>query len=267
MRFSVISGIYNGKLAQLEEAIQSVLSQSLSDFEWLICDDGSREPVRSFLREAASRDRRIRLLVNQQNRGLAYSLNRCIRAASTPILLRQDGDDRSSSGRFERLVPFMEQHPEYALVSSNISLFDDGGKWGRMRYPEFPSARDFLFCVPFMHGAVGMRRDAVLQAGGYCVSRVTRRCEDLELFFRLYAAGECGYTIQEELYEYREDVSAAKRRKYRYRLEEALVKYRGFRDLGLLPGAFPYVCKPLVAGLLPAGILNRMKDRYYGRRG
>lgn len=117
-----------------------------------------------------------------------------------------------------------------------------------------------------MHGAVGLRRDTVLRLGGYCVSRKTRRCEDLELFFRLYAAGEQGYTLQEALYEYREDQNSIKKRKYRYRIDEAQVKLQGFRMLGLLPKGLPYAVKPLVVGLLPGGLLNRMKDRYYKRR-
>lgn len=266
MRFTVITGIHNGHLLQLQQAVDSVLSQSLGEFEWLICDDGSCAPVRLFLESAAQKDPRIRLLRNPQNRGLAYSLNRCIHHAKTELLVRQDGDDLSLPGRFACLVPFMEQHPEYALVSSNISLFDENGVWGRMRYPEFPQREDFLFSLPFMHGAVGMRREALLRVGGYRVSRRTGRCEDLELFMRLYAMGETGYTIQEELYAYREDAEAQNRRRYRHRMAEAVVRLEGFAKLGLLPRGILYAGKPLAVGLLPQKLLNRMKDRYYGRR-
>lgn len=266
MRFTIITGIHNGHLPQLQQAMDSVLSQSLGDFQWLICDDGSRTPVRSFLEDAAQKDTRICLLRNSENRGLAYSLNRCIRHAKTELLVRQDGDDLSLPGRFARLVPFMEQHPEYALVSSNISLFDENGVWGRMRYPEFPQREDFLFSLPFMHGAVGLRRETLLRAGGYRVSRRTGRCEDLELFMRLYAMGETGYTIQEELYGYREDSEAQNRRRYRHRMAEAMVRLEGFAKLGLLPRGVVYAGKPLVVGLLPKKLLHRMKDQYYGRR-
>lgn len=266
MRFTIITGIHNGHLPQLQQAMDSVLSQSLEDFQWLICDDGSRTPVRSFLEDAAQKDTRIRLLRNGENRGLAYSLNRCICHAKTELLVRQDGDDLSLPGRFARLVPFMEQHPEYALVSSNISLFDENGVWGRMCYPEFPQREDFLFSLPFMHGAVGLRRETLLRAGGYRVSRRTGRCEDLELFMRLYAMGETGYTIQEELYGYREDSEAQNRRRYRHRMAEAIVRLEGFAKLGLLPRGVVYAGKPLVVGLLPKKLLHRMKDQYYGRR-
>lgn len=266
MRFTVITGIHNGNLCHLRQAVDSVLSQSLGDFRWILCDDGSHPPVREFLEEAARLDSRIFLLHNLRNRGLAYSLNRCIQYAQTSILVRQDGDDLSCPGRFARLVPFMEQHPEYALVSSNISLFDESGVWGKMRYPEKPQRANFLFTIPFMHGAVGLRREALLSHGGYRVSRRTRRCEDLELFMRLYAKGEMGYTIQEELYAYREDLAAQQRRRYRYRIEEAAVRLEGFARLGLLPKGLLYAAKPLAVGLIPQKLLQRMKDQYYGRR-
>ena len=101
MRFTVITGVYNEGLDRLQEAADSVLSQSLQDFEWIICDDGSEQAVHSFLEELAGRDQRIRLLTNPVNRGLAFSLNRCVKAATTALLLRQDTDDRSAPGRFE----------------------------------------------------------------------------------------------------------------------------------------------------------------------
>lgn len=267
MRFSVITGIYNGDLTQLKEAVQSVLSQSLQNFEWIICDDGSRSEIRDYLKKLSAQESRIILLKNTENRGLAYSLNRCIAAASTDILVRQDGDDRSAPGRFEKLVTFMEQNPEYALVSSNIALFDQEGIWGKMIYPEYPSKRDFLFCLPFMHGAVALRREALVRHGAYLVSKETRRCEDFELFSRLYIKGEKGYTIQEELYEYREDAYNQQKRKYRFRFDEAGVRWKAFKSLGLLPQGIPYAIKPLIVGLLPKGLLNKLKDHYYNRRG
>ena len=265
-KVAVLMGSYNPRWDRLRRAVLSLQKQTLQDWELVLWDDGSHPQGALALEQAAALDSRVHLYRGRENRGLAYSLNRCIRHAKTELLVRQDGDDLSLPGRFERLVPFMEQHPEYALVSSNISLFDENGVWGRMRYPEFPQREDFLFSLLFMHGAVGMRREALLRAGGYRVSRRTGRCEDLELFMRLYAMGETGYTIQEELYAYREDTEAQNRRRYRHRLAEAVVRLEGFAKLGLLPRGFFYAGKPLAVGLLPQKLLNRMKDRYYGRR-
>ena len=207
------------------------------------------------------------ILKNSENLGLAAALNRCIDRAEGEWLVRQDADDCSPPDRLQKLVEFWEQHPEYDLISSNLSLFDEEGFWGEMRYPVEPQAKDFLFCIPFMHGAVAMKKSAVCKAGGYRVAKETRRCEDIDLFMRMYAQGSRGYTIQEPLYFYREDQTAKKKRKYRYKIEEAKVKYAGFQRLGLMPKGYLYVMKPLLVGLIPTRLLDWLKDRYYHRRG
>lgn len=266
MNISVIMAVYNGDALQLECAVSSVLAQTMEDFEFIICDDGSEEKIARQLLDYPKKDGRVRLFRNEENRGLAYSLNRCIETARGELLVRQDGDDASVPERLAELCAFAEEHPEYDIISSNLTLVDDTGPWGTMRYPAEPKAEDFLFCVPFMHGAVAMRRTAVLAAGGYRVAKETRRTEDIDLFMRMYANGSRGYTLSKELYLYREDKNAGKKRKYRYRIDEARVKWKGFRRLGLLPKGIPYVVKPLVVGCIPRCLLERMKDRHYHRK-
>lgn len=266
MRASVIMSVYNGCPKQIEKAADSILSELQKDMELILLDDGSRENIRKSLVQLSKQDKRIRYLRNETNRGLAESLNRCLQAAAAPIVIRQDADDISLPGRVEKLLVCFEKFPEYDIIGSNTILFDETGPWGGMAYPEFPQKRDFLFCLPFLHGACAFRKEAVLRAGGYRGGKLTRRCEDFELLSRMYAAGSRGYNIQEALYAYREDAAAVKRRKYRHRVEEAAVKYLSFQKLGLLPGGLPYVCKPLIVGLLPQRVLEKLKDWHYGRR-
>ena len=189
MRCSVLMSVYNGSIPQLREAVDSILQQEFGPFELILCDDGSEEPVRSWL-ETLQEDSRVRLLRNRKNRGLAASLNRCIGEARSPMLIRQDGDDRSRPGRLRVLTEFMETHPDYAVVSSNVALFDDEGIWGKRIFSPVPQKRDFLVSLPFQHGACAFRKETLLRLGGYQVSKLTRRCEDLELLLRLYDAGE-----------------------------------------------------------------------------
>ena len=266
MRASVIMSVYNGERGQVLEAVASILSQEFQDFELVLCDDGSGPEMAEFLTDLAARNHRVRLLRNRKNRGLAFSLNRCIGKAKGPILIRQDGDDRSLPGRLEALTAFLETHPQYDMVSSNVQLFDSRGTWGLMRYPETPEPRDFLFALPFCHGACAMRKEAVEAAGCYLDSPRTRRCEDLELFLQMYLRGSRGYTLPEALYAYREDKNARQRRKYRHRVEEALVRLEGYRNLGLLPEGFLWAAKPLAVGLLPPRMLEALKDWHYHRR-
>ena len=72
MRCSVLMSVYNGSIPQLREAVDSILQQEFGPFELILCDDGSEEPVRSWL-ETLQEDSRVRLLRNRKNRGLAGS--------------------------------------------------------------------------------------------------------------------------------------------------------------------------------------------------
>ena len=84
------------------------------------------------------------------------------------------------------------------------------------------------------------------------------------MFMRLYAAGERGYNLQEFLFQYREDAHAFSKRKYQNRVNEAKVRYRGFRALGILKGNWKYVIKPLIAGMIPAKLMQKRRKKQFG---
>ena len=104
------------------------------------------------------------------------------------------------------------------------------------------------------------RREALLKANGYRVAKETRRTEDYDLFMRmqLFTVGE---NLPELLYIFCEDKGAFKRRKYRYRINEAKVRHTGFKRLGLMPRGFPYVVKPLAVGLVPRFLLKKLQSK------
>ncbi len=103
------------------------------------------------------------------------------------------------------------------------------------------------------------RRGALEAVGGYCEETHCFLCEDYDLLMRLYAAGYRGKNLQERLLDYTLPPRGKKNRTMRDRLHEAQTRRRGFRKLGVLGEAWPYVLKPLAVGLLPAGLLNRIK--------
>ncbi len=263
---SIIMGVYNSDEKKLNYAVKSILNQTYKNFEFIICDDGSTNNTYEILTQFSNLDERIIIIKNSENRGLGFTLNKCISHAKSEFIVRQDDDDFSAPNRLEVLVNFHLNHPEYALVSSNIAYFDDNGIWGEMRYPEKPQSKDFLFCVPFMHGAAAYDKTAVLAAGGYSGAINMRRTEDIDLFMRMYANGVHGYTIEQKLYHFREDKNAVKKRKFRYRIDEARVKFKGYRMLKLMPLGIIYAIKPLVVGLLPHKLLSWLKDIHYNRK-
>lgn len=259
-KISVITGAYNiENQLVFGAAMDSILNQTLSDFEFIICDDGSNDGTYERLIWLSVRDSRVKVLKSPRNEGLASALNRCLAVASGSFIARQDTDDLSSTDRFEKQVAFLNEHAEISFVGSNTELYDEKGVYGNRNFPTYPSAKDFLFSLPFLHGTIMFRRDALKNAGGYRAVKETLRTEDYDLLMRMYAMGMRGANINEPLYRFLEDNAAQNRRKYSYRIDEAKVRWKGFSSLGLLPGGFPYVIKPLIVGLIPLKVLRWLK--------
>ncbi len=260
---SIIMGVYNPRNpVRFLRAVHSIIGQSLTDWELLLCDDGSDAAHTAVIRRAARLDSRIRILRTEENRGLAYALNNGIRHAAGEFIARMDDDDLSEPDRLRIQAAFLRSHPHYQWVGSNAQLIDDYGVWGFQRMPERPQAKDFLFNSPFIHPAVMFRRQTLVCSGGYCTAEEVRQCEDYELFMRLYHRGFRGYNLQEPLLQYREDYAAHKKRTYRRRIREMKVRYHGFKALGLLDGAtFAYVLKPLAVGAVPAPVHHYINQR------
>ena len=99
--------------------------------------------------------------------------------------------------------------------------------------------------------------------GGYRVSKTVKRSEDYDLLMRAYSAGYCGANLPDILYAIRLDETTYQKRRYRYRLNECVVKWKGFSELGLMPKGIPYAIKPLIVGLVPVKLLNWLKEKYY----
>lgn len=239
--------------------MDSVRGQTLTEIEILICDDGSTDRTRELLQTYAGEDPRIRILVSPKRQGLAAALNRCIRAARGEYLARQDADDLSAPDRLERQAVFLKRHPQIDFVGTSTILYNSTGDWGRRILPAYPRKEDFLFTNPFVHGSLMFRKRAFETAGMYRSARLTRRAEDYELLMRMYAAGLRGANLQQPLYRFLEDRDACRRRKYRYRMDETIVRLQGFGRLGLLPRGLPYAVKPLAVGLIPDRLLQRLR--------
>ena len=263
---SIIAGAYNiGRCFSFHRSIESILAQSYKDFEFIICDDGSDDNTWELLKEYAAIDSRIVLLRNEHNIGLAATLNLCIKASHGSFIARHDCDDYCDPHRIEKQLAFMKQHDDISILGCQSYLFDENGIWGKESFPLRVQNSDFLFNSPYKHGGVMFRREALLKAGGYRVAKETYRTEDYDLFMTMQTFCN-GANIDEYLYYFCENEDAQKRRKYRYRIDEAKVRAVGFKKLGLFPRGFVYVIKPLIVGLIPAGLLNKMKDKFLNRK-
>lgn len=165
-RVSVVMAVYNGE-RYLREAVDSILEQTFTDFEFLIIDDGSTDGTQGILR--AYEDSRIRVLVNEQNAGLTRSLNRGLQAARGEFIARQDADDVSEPERLEKQIAFLDANPEVALLGSWYSIIDTQSNYQQQIRPPCEHREicwDLLFYCPFVHSAVMLRRELVLREVG-----------------------------------------------------------------------------------------------------
>lgn len=258
---SVLMGIYNCE-STLQESLDSITAQTYRHWELIMCDDGSTDATREVAATfVAKHPGRSMLLSNCENKGLAYSLNRCLELASGSYIARQDGDDVSLPDRFARQVDFLDNNPQHAVVSSPMILFDETGEWGRTLAIQAPSAQDFVHGSPFAHAPALIRRHAAQTVGGYRVTPRTLRVEDYDLWFRMYEAGFTGFNLQEPLYMMRDDRNAMRRRRLSYRLNEVWLRFDGFRRLGISLRHYPLVARPLLVGLLPYPLYFRWRRR------
>jgi glycosyltransferase EpsE len=259
-RVSILMGVYNCANT-LGEAIDSILCQTYSDWELIICDDGSADDTLQIVREYAARDPRIVIAQNFRNLGLNHTLNHCLKLARGELCARMDGDDVSEPERLEKLVLALDSNPKFALVSSWVSFFDEGGKWGVGRSKPQPDSMDLATGTPFCHAACMIRTGVLRDLGGYGTDAWLRRSQDYHLWFRLYAAGHRGVNLQEVLYRVRDGRDAVGRRGFSVRLMEARIMWFGFRLLKFPLWQYFRILRPLVLGLIPGWLYAHLHKR------
>ena len=240
--------------------MESIQAQSLSDFEFLICDDGSSVQAMSYLQSIAASDDRIKLVRQGNLFALPQKLNVCLCKAQGTYIARMDDDDYSHPDRLARQMAFLTYHPEITFVGCNVNLWRDGIV-GQRLLPEYPTVRDFYFVQPYIHPAMLFRREALDYVGGYSEEKHAVLCEDYDLLLRLYAAGYQGGNLQECLLDYTIPATAKGNRRMKHRWNETVTRFNRFRELKQFPAALPYVVKPLLVGLIPSRYLGQLKQK------
>lgn len=199
---SVLMPVYNSE-RYLKQAIESILSQTFTDFEFLIIDDGSRDGSAALLQTYAAQDPRIKLTI-RHNCGIAKTLNEMLFQAKGELIARMDADDIALPDRFQQQVEFLHQHPEIVCVGSAQEWIDSEGNFLREWSP--PADDDTIQSLiltgksQICHPSAMMRRQAVLQVNGYNESMIT--ASDLDLWLKLGEIGQLA-NLPDRLLKYR----------------------------------------------------------------
>jgi glycosyltransferase involved in cell wall biosynthesis len=183
-RLSVVMPVHNA-LPYLDEAIESIVRQSFSDFEFVILDDGSTDGSTEVLRAWAARDKRIRLVEGGTRLGPAGSSNRVVREAAAPIVARMDADDVARPHRLQRQLALLDAQPDAVLAGSLWDVIDENGR--KVREADRSRLLRVSPFAPFSHPTIMFRRTVFDAIGGYRPE--ADRWEDIDLYLRFAAAG------------------------------------------------------------------------------
>ena len=231
---SVLLPVYNGERF-LREALDSMIGQTLSDFELLVVDDGSTDGTRAVLQEYA--DPRLRV-VSTLHGGLVAALEAGLAQARSNLLARMDADDVSLPARLERQIGVLDANPRLGLVGCGVEVIDEQGNVKEAN--SLPSRdrdlrRRLLLRNPFAHGSVVLRRDALQRAGGYSSSYGAN--EDYDLWRRIAREWELA-AVPDVLYRYREHGSGVTATDVRRREQREALRDELWSDPALLRAAW-----------------------------
>lgn len=235
-RVSILMPVRN-EARYLTAALDSLLRQTLTDWELVVMDDGSEDTTPAILAAAALRDPRVRAQ-RCEGSGLVAALNEGLAACRAPLIARMDGDDVAHPRRLELQADLLDAEPGIGLAACAFRHFPRPAlKLGMLAYETWQNGlhdhetimRDLFVESPFVHPSVMMRRDLLLGVGGY------RDCgwpEDYDLWLRMAASGVRFARLAQTLFFWRDHPERATRIKAEY----AAGAFRACKLHHLLPG-------------------------------
>ena len=264
-KVSVLMPSYNSA-PYLREAIESIRCQTFQDFELIIVDDGSDDHSAAILAECSAEDSRIRIIRNDRNRGIVYSLNRGLRACRGEYVARMDADDIAVKERLEKQVVFLDKHKDVIVLGGAAAYVDRAGKEldvvGRSQVN-----RSLIYRNPMLHPTIMLRRQVLEQLQlGYLEKY--RYAEDYFLWLQLSRSGKLA-AQDEIILKYRLSGSATRMKHLKKVLWATLkVKTAGVFQLGIRPEFLDVIrfFSECILLLLPSFIVRSLYLRFtFGR--
>lgn len=260
-KVSIIMSVYNDE-KYLKDAILSILQQSFRDFEFIICNDCSEDKCDEIIKEFMEKDDRIIYFKNDNNLGLAKSLNKCLEKATGKYVARMDSDDYSLEDRLEKQVAFLDENSWCAVLGGQMVYMDSKNQINcseKSSYPINISKSDVIKQVNIAHPTAMIRKEVIDKVGGYTVGNLTHRAEDYDLWCKITEKGYQLHNLSDVVLKYRQDATTIKKRKYRYRIEEFRIKNYWRKRMGYSFYYIAFAIKPLLVGMLPKYVYMKLK--------
>ncbi|MFA6427549.1 MAG: glycosyltransferase [Candidatus Magasanikbacteria bacterium] len=183
-KVSVIMSVYNGA-RYLADAIDSILNQTYTDFEFIIINDGSTDNTAGILESYTAVDNRVRVLVNSSRLGLTLSLNKAIREARGVYIARMDADDISNKNRIAEQLNFFGQYSDVAVLGTSARIINENGKEIGIKSVltgHKDIVKKMLFNNQFIHGSLMIKKSVFDDVGFY--DETFKNSQDYELLLR-----------------------------------------------------------------------------------
>ncbi|MCY9140973.1 glycosyltransferase [Peribacillus frigoritolerans] len=200
---SVLMSVYNETKSELSTSIDSILNQTYQNFEFIIVNDNPQNNlIREIINSYAKQDERIKAIFNEQNIGLAASLNKAASVAIGEYYLRMDADDISELHRIERQLRKIKEY-DYDLVCSDYYFIDENGNLLDREVKIFNND-NIIRMLPkqnvIHHPTVLMKSKVFHDLNGY---RNFPCAQDYDLWLRMVANKYTIHMIPEKLLYYR----------------------------------------------------------------
>lgn len=255
--------VFNGDRF-IDKAIQSILNQTLKNFEFIIINDASTDRSLQIINKYRRRDKRIILINNKKNIHMSRSINLGIGRAKSDLIARMDQDDIAFPNRLEIEYDFIKSHPNVAIVGSDIITINEFDQViGKRTYQTKSDSlkRTMFRYSPFAHPTVLMRKKIFEELG--CFDPQMVPCEDTEFWFRLGSKYEFA-SIPRFLLKYRVVVTSLSHKNVRNtEIKGFKIKINAIRKYGYKPSLYDIIYNILqfsTAWLMP----SEMRLRLYG---
>lgn len=201
---SVVMSIYNEPLHFVINSVNSLLNQTFQNLELIIImDNPERTDIIKYINDLSKRNSSIKFFVNEENRGLVYSLNKALKFATGEFIARMDADDYSAETRIEKELDYLIAN-NLDLVGCNIVNMDDNDNLSKhiTRYPEKHEdhIKQLKFRSTIPHPTWLGRKEVFERLNGY---RDIEACEDYDFIIRLVSLNFKVGVLQEPLFHYR----------------------------------------------------------------